>query len=954
MASSSGTLKRDLGKAFKDNFEFQGSLHHFSTDTNAPNPGLKIDGVNGLVGLPLSERAGKSIAWTQAGPSYQKGRSIVMPPPPNPTSWDASKISCTNPLWGSFLDELAKTVSKSLGASHYRSNPRCELAHVSIYLSLASPVSLTLPLETPKPERAFATVVIVLPSVCQGGQVHLSAGNDQLPTVLDTSKDASYTTSILAWYDGIVPSIQPVTSGYRLALTYYLVETSRDVPVRALPTGQSIDLAFRRVLQNWKDGEYKSTVPKIPLMAYVVDKAECADPSQGLGGLTGKAATVAKSLLPIAKDLGFSMRVAHLKHTLKGDPDSDHWTYMCIPSYRRRECTYGRERVERYGSEKPDYWKGTYPTPPLGYVDFEERELEKMTAIDGRELPDLGTFTIDADNILPEGAFKGSPPDEDSFLRENYEVTNVYNRALLILYRTEDETDFILAAKGPYWAVQQMEITCEPTPRASAVVQAALQRLERGSAFSKSRDSEYPGEPSDAETAVSLLDHASDWKQHDLWNKVILLCKSASPEAIGASLGVALKAFGNFALIKDSLVALVKSTEELGRRFELIKVISSKDAKGTVRAALGELAQASLDTCTNPTVADVPALVSIAQSKGAGTLLALLPKIEKEGTFVVLTTLAKKLHELRHTSGTSASEKAALGDLINQCLASAIPQWEEGFYDTTALESHPKAGRICEIVEICHTVGDLKPYVDLLNSLLQFDSSGVFVASRMQDVHAPAIHHLKTKLIELGQSPTSDPFAPFCRNTIAVYLERALGPKVELPPVPAPDVGCGCYECLQLRVFLQGTKTEVKFQLPQARRTHIESQIKKSKTSFANYLTTETRNYTKPHSLVVRRRPEVVAGLKWQDAKSGAEQFLKAVCGDDAELEALMGVRYPDLLMAIEGSKAFVAGDVTIDYVPVVTPAIVPATEDSEPSTRGVKRANTSSSGTGGKKRRRK
>ncbi|KAF6756359.1 hypothetical protein DFP72DRAFT_1168981 [Ephemerocybe angulata] len=920
---ASASLTDELGKAFTDNFEFKGDYHHFSTESKAPNPGLTIKGV-GLVGLPLGERDAQAIASLQpavTGTTLKRGQasssssSLVRP---GVVTLDGTKVSFNNPHWAGFVDDLAtKTVWKTLGVDAYTRKPRCEL----VKLSLHQPgTSSPLVQESPKADGAFATIVIVLPSECQGGQVHVSTGKGRTPTILDTTKNAAFTTSIIAWYNALFTSVQPVTSGYRIALTYSLIHTSLNTPKPGIPTAHTIDRAFRSVLQKWKDGKYMGEAkPRVPLMAYVL-RGRDTEPSRGMEGLSARDAHIVKFVLPIAKSLGFSVHIASLKKKMVGIPHKDHFAYHCIPSHKRSRHGHddylsGFDDYEDYmydADMRESYRHGDYDTPPMGDIESEEQVLSEVTSLDGGKMSvKLTEFHFDEDNLVPQDAFKNAYPEEESFDRDNGEVKLKYRSNALVLYRPEDETEVILAVKGPYWFLKQLEITSKPTTRANAVVSATLQRLEgkgtRGNGW-------YP-EPDAGATAITLLNHATAWKQHALWNKAIPYCKGVPIADITAAIANAAKVF-KLDLLKDGLLSLIKDTKELNRRFELVKAISSNDPKGSSRGWLEELTQDALSSCTNPTVSDVPSLVSVAQSRGPAAILSLIPKIEKKGTYAVLIALAKGLHELRQSSSTTSQVKGELGTAVRQCIAAAIPQWEQGLYGSywncKPTDETDKTKRICEIVELCYTIGDLQPCIDLLNSLLQFERN-VDVTKRLTEIHTPLIPHLRSTLAKLGKPANSEPFASFYRHTISLYLSRVLRTKPEIPSLPSKPIGCGqCADCTQLDKFLRdATSSSTCFKTTQPRRTHVEAQIRKER-YLANYVTTETVKSGSPHSLFVRKRPEVMTALKWGDAKAAAQAFVKGVCADERSLRELMGARYDDVVKAIEGTKLFAVGELVI------------------------------------------
>ena len=96
----------------------------------------------------------------------------------------------------------------------------------------------------------FATIVFVLPSAFQGGEVHVSHSGTSV--VIGVSKDFESNTSILAWYTDVVHEVKPVTSRYRLAHSYNLIHASRNVPEPTLPDTHESTGAPRRVVLKWK------------------------------------------------------------------------------------------------------------------------------------------------------------------------------------------------------------------------------------------------------------------------------------------------------------------------------------------------------------------------------------------------------------------------------------------------------------------------------------------------------------------------------------------------------------------------------------------------------------------------------------------------------------------------------------------------------------------------------
>ncbi|KAF6756366.1 hypothetical protein DFP72DRAFT_893981 [Ephemerocybe angulata] len=933
---ASAGLHDDLDKAYNDYFEFKGSSHYFSAHTNAPSALVNIkdieENVTLTVTLPLTESTADEIALASHSASSAWRKDDLAPGSPsavpNPIVLEGSKFSSGSLFWDNFFvkdlvvkDRARGPIWKTLGAppfkivlgAHWRARPAnyCpgpRWEHVGLTLHRPGPMG-------PKPEGAFATIVFVLPSEYEGGQVHLSTEDNGPPIVLDTSQNSSNTTYVLAWYDSLTPTIQPVTSGYRLAITYNLIHTDPKTTVPIVPTEVGTERAFRAIFQKWKDGGY--TMPEKSFMGFAMRKSECIEPSRGVEGFEGKAAAVAKYVLPIAESLGFRVCFASLTKTLLGHPHhEDQWTYDGVPANAKR------------------YWEET--TLPMGDISIQRHELEDFRRLDGEGILNLGKFGVLNGNMVPFKAFWGAKPQPGArtFVNNEVLIKDVHNESALVFYRPEDETDMILSVKGAYWFLRETDVTLDgPTSQQTAIVAAVLERL---GSFHRTRTI-YDGEPNDTDTALALLDHASDWEQAELWNKAILYCDTAPLEKIKDGLEFALEKF-EFAQLKDGLLALVKVSNGLGRRYELSELISDHDPKKLSQVALSELVQTALEACTKPVIADVPTLVSYARSTGPKTILSLLSKIEKKGMFEVLFALAKGLQNLRQLSSTPAQLQDALIEVIYQCLVYAIPQWDEGLatfevlddFRISSWDEDDTVKRICELVEFSFTVGDFRPCVDLFNSLLPLEKPG----NRDEEIislYQCLLPQLKKQLTEHGVSFMSEPFVSFYRSAISVYLQNELGAKpVALPSPPPDDVRCGvveCRECAKLQAFLQGDDDKTSFTVPIPRRNHVLSRIKNFK--LEKYLKMAVIEIRKPYTLVVSRSPKVVDGLRWQRAKPEAQKFLESLCAEREELEELMGDRYSDVVDAIEGMKTFLAGDVTISYDVLKSPMSAPPPEVS-------------------------
>ena len=69
--------------------------------------------------------------------------------------------------------------------------------------------------------------------------------------VFNISPSSEFTISVLAWYTDVTHEVKPVTSGYRLAVSYYLVGTSLGIPPPHLPDMYCAMSAVEEVFHKW-------------------------------------------------------------------------------------------------------------------------------------------------------------------------------------------------------------------------------------------------------------------------------------------------------------------------------------------------------------------------------------------------------------------------------------------------------------------------------------------------------------------------------------------------------------------------------------------------------------------------------------------------------------------------------------------------------------------------------
>jgi hypothetical protein len=255
----------------------------------------------------------------------------------------------------------------------------------------------------------FATLTVVLPSEYEGGEIRLS--HSGMSETLDLAKTAEAETSVLAWYTGVQHEVKPITSGYRLALSYNLIHTSNSTPRPVVPKMCGGIQRLRRVLQRWKEGNYPlncfpSSSP--PFFAYILDqKYDEDDLLHGAERLKGTDAVKAEHLFPLAQELGFVVGFANLECRMLGSLHDDEY----YASKRRRlgdpHCS------SDYASS------GGVPT--MEQVDEIVCSLTRIVDREGNLLVGGGKARVSEEVLVPDNALDLATPDGHGY--EGYAVS---------------------------------------------------------------------------------------------------------------------------------------------------------------------------------------------------------------------------------------------------------------------------------------------------------------------------------------------------------------------------------------------------------------------------------------------------------------------------------------------------------------------------------------------------
>jgi len=226
----------------------------------------------------------------------------------------------------------------------------------------------------------FASLIIILPSKFQGGEVHVSHGDNK--DIFDVSPSSEFSISALAWYTDVIHEVKPVTSGYRLAISYNLVNTSRGLPAPHLPDMHSAVSGVQRIFHMWADGEYDQKGSS-GTIAYLLDH-QYSDVGLEFATLKGKDGALVSNIQRVAEKEGVCLRLGNLVCRVSGDAGSDNG--------------YGRR------------------APRMEMVEDTEYRIEGLYDLEGDLAKLKHPIRLREDlDLIPKDPFEGEDPDDEDF-----------------------------------------------------------------------------------------------------------------------------------------------------------------------------------------------------------------------------------------------------------------------------------------------------------------------------------------------------------------------------------------------------------------------------------------------------------------------------------------------------------------------------------------------------------
>jgi 2OG-Fe(II) oxygenase superfamily len=375
-------------------------------------PTLMVGGL-GKIELPLTPASAEELIAACDQAPYGRGEeTLIDKNVRNVWQMDPSRFSVTGNHWQETMAALAVEIGKQLGLDD--TLVECDLYKLLVYEEGSFFVAHR---DTEKARNMFGTLVIVLPSMHEGGTLNVWHGDEVKSFGFEDGRRGK-TTCYAAFYADCRHEVQKITSGYRLCLVYNLtVGCSQLEAANKVTTANELaNEAIRVELGRWAD---RDDGP--PKLAYLLDHHYTTE-NLCLDNLKNLDRKITNLLFDAAGENNCRayLGILSLHETVSGNVPYDG---------RRSRSRWGRGRDEEC---------------EVDAADFEEYEVVEsefsathLVDVDGYVVP-IGDLPIELDEIIGRNQIDDIEPDEASVTEatgnEGATMERWYRRAAVILW----------------------------------------------------------------------------------------------------------------------------------------------------------------------------------------------------------------------------------------------------------------------------------------------------------------------------------------------------------------------------------------------------------------------------------------------------------------------------------------------------------------------------------------
>ncbi|KAF7298409.1 WW domain-containing protein [Mycena kentingensis (nom. inval.)] len=849
VASMREDLARELEMLLRRDFSFQGQYCHAATMASAANPGLSIKGI-GIVGLPLSDRDAELVRRVAV-------TSSTAEPVGNTWEIEAQSVECLNPAWATYLEEIVlKTIWRKLAPDC--TSLQLRLQNLSLWEQSPNLVAMDCTRQQQPELDEFASIHVILPSTYTGGHVQLSFATSS--EHYELSATSSFSTSFVAWYHGVDCRVNPIESGRRLALSYRLVVSEGPRPNLPSMGEKLVDLRlFLRKWSNLQDFE----ADKAPyIMAYPL-MHEYRDDT--LRGDTLKLEDRHKviHLKALCDELGFQLGLATLEDQICGPAD---------------------ESASRDPQGRPRRMLG---------VTSRRLNIKEVYDFDGVPIPSMTKLELQPADLVPP---TDSAPDIVVYHSKSpRDIEFHYSRTVVVLFSKRRIVEMLLHTRKTSYAFERLH---NIDPRVSTPVDKKIASFVLSSL--------YNHQPYNSEAQMRLAEIAIGWKDARLWNDTAR--STPSQGTILASLEAirwldAWKLF-SFRDIRESLERIwEKKGPHKALEFflsvdpDVFAQVETGPALENVNRWAHDQLLRSLDGLQQLERDDVPLFISALQSKGVEFFwdAVMKPIIRVPNAYDFWMAFLRSMYSLRCDIKPNEQDTKKFEEMMDEGLDSVLSD----FGMVVRSGDIPLRGRrLSEIIDLCLYARRLDMCRRVLFLTVPRDQSAEWIPIITSAEYIPL---LRQTLNEHGMEVYHKPFCDFFSAVIGCYLHFVIGAYNR-----AERKICGtCQVCGALDDFMASPNLkEGHFVGTKQHAEHLESHLVSAPdiVLFTSYTDAATQGST---VTVVTKLRDAETDPTWGRQRRKATDFLAGI-GEMKIVDRIMGRRYNDVLLAIEGKQRFV------------------------------------------------
>lgn len=464
----------DAQQSLQKLIESIGDSSQFATSGALPPvlPGLEVKGI-GPIGSPVSAADAKRLIARATQAPYGLGeQTIVDTKVRRVWQFEPNEFQLKNREWDAHVAEIVEAVRAEFGIEQ---KVKAELYKLLVY----QPGSFFAPhRDTEKTRRMFATLVVCLPSLHQGGV--LVVRHDGQEKRFDFGgKVVQFKTQYAAFYADCEHEIKPVASGHRICLVYNLATVGKRQPSAPRTTdavAKAADL-LQLLFTAEPDGLTKLVVPFV----HQYTKAGLA-PAQ----LKGADRARADVLVRAAESLGYTSYIALLTHSQSGSPDYDTMYYDPYPRRKQQRWSdndddfdddFDGEFADDFAGEFPedaDEEEGTNDEPEIKMDELCEESLSLDHWLDplGRKQSFGAIHVLDSEVLGGKDRSGWARRQEvlEATGNEGASLELWYRKGVLVIWPAKS-TFQILAAEGQRVALPELEKVIAKSKSAAALAE---------------------------------------------------------------------------------------------------------------------------------------------------------------------------------------------------------------------------------------------------------------------------------------------------------------------------------------------------------------------------------------------------------------------------------------------------------------------------------------------------